>query len=119
MGNFVLNICNALIDATNSNYIVSLGKYAAIRVNDNNIIKIKADGNNITCGGNNIIHAEGNLTVIETKSLQCGIRMSDDSVLDITWFHKTYSLMNRDFKKILGTTIVSAEGLKSVLDGQV
>ena len=119
MGNFILNTHSASIDATNSNYIVSLGKYAAIRVNANNILKIKAVGNDVTCGGNNIIHAEGNLTAIETKSLQGEIRMSDDSVLDIIWFHKTYSLMNRDFKKILGTTIVSAEGLETVLNGQV
>ena len=119
MGNFILNTQSASIDATNSNYIVSLGKYAAIKVNANNILKIKAVGNDITCGGNNIIHAEGNLTGIETSSLQGEIRMSDDSVLDVTLSHKLYSLMNRDFKKILGTTVVSAEGLETVLNGQV
>lgn len=117
--NFIMSTGSTSIDVPNSNYIVSLGKYACIRAGANNIIKIRADYNEVTCGGNNVIHSKEGFTTIETSSLQGEIKVSDDSVVNITWDNKRYSFMNSDFKQVLGTTIVSSEGLKNMLDGQV
>lgn len=117
--NFVMSTGSTSIDVPNSNYIVSLGKYACIRAGANNIIKIRANYNEVTCGGNNVIHSKEGFTTIETSSLQGEIKVSDDSVVNITWDNKRYSFMNNDFNRVLGTTIVSSKGLKTMINGQV